>query len=66
MWTRSKQHKRRKEMVRTRKKNLNLLHQEEINEGKFNSCVLEVFSKALKLLGHRFKANLQEARFVHL
>jgi hypothetical protein len=32
MWTRSKQCKRKKEMVKARKKNLNLLHQEEIDE----------------------------------
>jgi hypothetical protein len=32
MWTGSKQHKRRKEMVGTRNKNLNLPHHEEIDE----------------------------------
>jgi hypothetical protein len=32
MWTRLKQCKRRKEMLKTRKRNLNLLHQEEIEE----------------------------------
>jgi predicted 2-oxoglutarate/Fe(II)-dependent dioxygenase YbiX len=32
MWTRSKQRKRREEMARTRKRNFNLPHQEEIDK----------------------------------
>jgi hypothetical protein len=32
MWIRSKQCKRRKEMVGTRKRNVNLSHQEEIDK----------------------------------
>jgi hypothetical protein len=32
MWTRLKQREKRKEMARTRKRNLNLPHQEEIDK----------------------------------
>jgi hypothetical protein len=45
MWTRLKQHKRRKEMVKTRKKNLNLLHQEEIDEVSSILVFLKFFPK---------------------
>jgi hypothetical protein len=60
MWTRSKQHNSKKEMARTRKRNLNLPHQEKIDEEvRSISALCKSFTKHWSfygiILGHTYK-----------